>query len=278
MASSTTKVYYIIPDDGDDESHPNLFTIPLPTNSIKLRDIKRMFPLRQHQYHFRFKRSFQNKYVWLDLIDENSSVPQFENVIFCKISRLQELTGGNRPPLSQQQAAASSANTNNNASAPAFIDEADFEPQFESSTVPAAKTAVPASAKPNNNFSAVDASNELFEWTDMPAQPASSGASQATTPAPTSTTAGGDDLLDFLGSTDPNPSPPPTVGGMDFAWDATAFQSAPSAAPAVSSFGGIAPPRATTPGASAQQPPAKKPSESRLPTGFGAEAAKQFTL
>jgi hypothetical protein len=275
---SSCKVYYIIPDDGDDEAHPNMFTIPLSQQQIKLKDIRAHFPLKRHAYHFRFKKAFQNKYVWLDCIDQDQSIPAYEGVLFCKAARLGESSGN---------------------FAQAATVQAQAVPQQSSVPTSSARKAekIPASQVP---FVAVEGESELFEWTDMPASSSATAASfvpapvaakavSTAPPAPANSASvftQSDDLLDFLGSA-PSASPPPAVSGMeDFEWDSSAFQSAaPVAASShpsvsVSGFPGVgAPMRTISPANTAQTAaPAKKPSTSRLPNELGAEAAKQFTL
>lgn len=87
---AATKVYYFIAEDGDEEAHPNVFSIPKPARQVGLGDVVAHFPLKQHPYHFRFKRAFQTKYVWLDVLSESQPLPQFEGALVCKVTRLGE--------------------------------------------------------------------------------------------------------------------------------------------------------------------------------------------
>jgi len=274
---STTKVYYIVPDDGDDETHPNLFTIPLSQTAIKLRDVKQHFPLRHHAYHFRFKKAFQNKFVWLDCIDENAGVPAYEGVLFCKCARLD----------SQPQPPAPQASSKATATAAAPVTKAAA---VSSATAAPAKQ-LPANAAPNVPFvAAFEHSEDLFEWTDMSgssggAAPATASSAPSSKSAPTASAsaAGGEDLLDFLGSAAgaPSASPPPVVAGMeDFEWGFPPSAPAPASTAApqpMGGFPGVAPARTITPPTNGQQAN-NKPSASRIPTTLGAEAAKQFSL
>mmetsp|Transcript_13710 Transcript_13710/g.26545 ORF Transcript_13710/g.26545 Transcript_13710/m.26545 type:complete len:272 (-) Transcript_13710:39-854(-) len=86
-ASTRTSVYYFVPEDGDDEAHPNFYTLGRPANKVRLGDVKTTFPL-PGGYHFRFKKAFKNTYVWLDLLDDAALVPRFDNQIVAKVARL----------------------------------------------------------------------------------------------------------------------------------------------------------------------------------------------
>ena len=104
-------IKYIIADDGDEISHPNIYTINSSSSSITLDIIKKVciytnnyfeiyyynyyyyyywktFPL-PGEYYFRFLTLLGNDKVWLDFNDNNgSSVPLFDGGIFAKVSRL----------------------------------------------------------------------------------------------------------------------------------------------------------------------------------------------
>lgn len=49
-----TLVFYHIPEDLDDPGTPNVFSIPINKQAIKLKHIHQYFPLKGH-YAFRFK-------------------------------------------------------------------------------------------------------------------------------------------------------------------------------------------------------------------------------
>ncbi|GBG28488.1 Hypothetical Protein FCC1311_047112 [Hondaea fermentalgiana] len=84
---SSTSVYYFVPEDGDDEAHPNFFSLSKPAAKVRAADVRAAFPL-PGAYHLRFKKAFKNTYVWLDVVDDGQIVPRFEGQIFAKISRL----------------------------------------------------------------------------------------------------------------------------------------------------------------------------------------------
>eukprot|EP01066_Platyproteum_vivax_P006930 Platyproteum_vivax@DN2580_c0_g1_i1.p1 len=82
-----TLVYYIVPSDYDDMEHPNAFPIQKPQEEIKLKDIRAKFPL-PGKYHFRFKLRYDNSFVWIDVTNDDSSVPIFQQRIVAKVLRL----------------------------------------------------------------------------------------------------------------------------------------------------------------------------------------------
>ncbi len=92
-AAARTAVLYFVPDDGDEEEHPNVFSIARPAGKVRLGDVKQKFPL-PGGYQFRFKRAFKNTFVWADVGDNYEVVPRFEGNIVCKVSRLRAPSGG----------------------------------------------------------------------------------------------------------------------------------------------------------------------------------------
>lgn len=80
-------VYYHIPEDFDDQESPNAFGIPKATDEIRLSDVKENFPL-QGTYHFRFKYLYNKLPVWMDLNNDQAKVPQFQNKIISKATRI----------------------------------------------------------------------------------------------------------------------------------------------------------------------------------------------
>mmetsp|Transcript_138866 Transcript_138866/g.252770 ORF Transcript_138866/g.252770 Transcript_138866/m.252770 type:complete len:180 (+) Transcript_138866:106-645(+) len=82
-----TLVYYYIPGDDDEVEHPNAFTVSSRGNGVKLKDIRAHFPL-PGAYHFRFKMKWDTASVWMDVTNEDSSVPIFEEKIIAKVLRL----------------------------------------------------------------------------------------------------------------------------------------------------------------------------------------------
>eukprot|EP00511_Aplanochytrium_stocchinoi_P010171 CAMPEP_0204868994 /NCGR_PEP_ID=MMETSP1348-20121228/28229_1 /ASSEMBLY_ACC=CAM_ASM_000700 /TAXON_ID=215587 /ORGANISM="Aplanochytrium stocchinoi, Strain GSBS06" /LENGTH=165 /DNA_ID=CAMNT_0052022141 /DNA_START=171 /DNA_END=665 /DNA_ORIENTATION=- len=93
MSGSKSKVsiLYYIPEDGDTENYPNVFVLSSKNggdkNRITLGEIKKSFPL-PGAYHFRFKKSFKNTYVWLDVSNDEDFAPVHDGVIISKVSRL----------------------------------------------------------------------------------------------------------------------------------------------------------------------------------------------
>ena len=59
------EVYYVIPTDGDEFAHPNVFTIRYDKRRnggrITLEQIRKAFPIKG-VYHFRFKMKWKNTY------------------------------------------------------------------------------------------------------------------------------------------------------------------------------------------------------------------------
>ncbi|KAJ8611944.1 hypothetical protein CTAYLR_004378 [Chrysophaeum taylorii] len=84
------RIRYWCPDDDDDPAHPNVFEMPGPHGlAVRLADIKTYFPLRG-VFHFRFKRRVGGRCVWVDVADDDETVPRFEDDggIFFKVSRV----------------------------------------------------------------------------------------------------------------------------------------------------------------------------------------------
>ena len=82
------RIYYIIPEDGDEETHPNYFFLPGPSGlEVKLNDIKHFFPLGPG-YHFRFLQKIGGFKAWVDIGEDTAGVPRYDGAIFFKASRL----------------------------------------------------------------------------------------------------------------------------------------------------------------------------------------------
>jgi hypothetical protein len=64
---------------------------------IRFGEVKKHFPL-PGQYHFRFRKSFRNGFVWLDLSDDSAIVPVCEGVYMAKVSRLSAPGAGIQQP------------------------------------------------------------------------------------------------------------------------------------------------------------------------------------
>lgn len=82
------RVRYVVLEDDDEVSHPNVFEMPGPSGlSMRLADIKERFPLAG-QFHFRFKRRVGNRVVWQDIGDDQEIVPRFDDFFFIQATRL----------------------------------------------------------------------------------------------------------------------------------------------------------------------------------------------
>mmetsp|Transcript_82523 Transcript_82523/g.230104 ORF Transcript_82523/g.230104 Transcript_82523/m.230104 type:complete len:186 (-) Transcript_82523:105-662(-) len=87
MAQPPVLVYYWIPGDSDDSEHPNAFPVPVKGSGVQLRDLRARFPL-PGTYHFRFKMKWESATVWMDVTNDESIVPMFEEKIFAKVLRV----------------------------------------------------------------------------------------------------------------------------------------------------------------------------------------------
>eukprot|EP01068_Selenidium_serpulae_P009850 Selendium_serpulae@DN5336_c0_g1_i1.p1 len=83
----TCFVYYHIPGDQDDADHPNAFPIFKHAADVRLKDVKHRFPL-PGQYHFRFKLKHDGSFVWVDVTNDDSSLPSFKNQLIAKVLRV----------------------------------------------------------------------------------------------------------------------------------------------------------------------------------------------
>jgi hypothetical protein len=105
------RVYYYIPEDGDDEEHPNAFSIAgvQQDAQVTLAHVKEAFPL-PGAYHFRFKTQFKSTFVWMDVMDDAKRVPVAKDgKVMCKVSRLQSAGGSRRRSGNNNNTGASSA-------------------------------------------------------------------------------------------------------------------------------------------------------------------------
>lgn len=92
--ASITQVYYFVPEDAESGKQFNCFIVRRPAESITLAQIREDFPL-PGDYHFRFQYAYQssNCKIWLDLPSENSFVPQIDQEIRIKATRLSWVDG-----------------------------------------------------------------------------------------------------------------------------------------------------------------------------------------
>ena len=83
----SSHIFYYVPEDQDSFEHLNLFIIPNKSlNDVRLHDIKTFFPI-PGDYHFRFQFKYQNQLVWLDLSNDDCTLPQVEGVVIVKGTR-----------------------------------------------------------------------------------------------------------------------------------------------------------------------------------------------
>ena len=83
---------YVIPEDGDEMAHPNIFELNNGANHVSLKSLKAAFPMKG-TYHFRFLTSVnigngKDISVWMDCSDDNATVPMQNGCIFAKLSRI----------------------------------------------------------------------------------------------------------------------------------------------------------------------------------------------
>ena len=89
---------YFVPEDGDSETHPNVFLAPKaahPGAPPTLGQVKGAFPL-PGRYHFRFKsplvpgadRDKSSMAVWMDCTDDRQPVATWRGTIIAKVTRI----------------------------------------------------------------------------------------------------------------------------------------------------------------------------------------------
>jgi hypothetical protein len=157
-----TRVKYFIPEDGDDEQHPNLFTLS-KDKGLTLKDLRNAFPV-PGVYHFRILRSIGTTKVWMDALDDATDIPVDDKCIFAKVTRLRypdAATMGATPKVGVTQSSAPSSSTQGHSHTQVqaqrhaavddtLVDFADFgDAPTMSPTAPApAAKAAPAAAAP----------------------------------------------------------------------------------------------------------------------------------
>mmetsp|Transcript_26619 Transcript_26619/g.49989 ORF Transcript_26619/g.49989 Transcript_26619/m.49989 type:complete len:152 (+) Transcript_26619:58-513(+) len=80
-------IYYWVPGDNDRSDHPNAFEVVHEGPGAKLKEIRASFPL-PGEYHFRFKMKWESGAVWMDVTNEESMVPMFEDKVYAKVLRI----------------------------------------------------------------------------------------------------------------------------------------------------------------------------------------------
>lgn len=91
MGSAPIFIYYYIPEDQETVDEPNVFPLCQKEGSpkeIKLKTVKDQFPLAG-EYHFRFRIREDGGCGWLDITNDESFVPYWEDrYIFMKVQRV----------------------------------------------------------------------------------------------------------------------------------------------------------------------------------------------
>lgn len=193
---------YFVPEDGDSETHPNVFLAPKaahPGAPPTLGQVKGAFPL-PGRYHFRFKsplvpgadRDKSGMAVWMDCTDDRQPVATWRGTIIAKVTRISAEDG--------------------------YDTDEEFD-MHRNQAAAGAPAAAPAAAAPAP-APAADPSLDLFD-------------SPATAPAPAAAAASSGDLLGVHSAAPPAPA---AGGGGGSLLDMTGppsgghHQSAPSSA------------------------------------------------
>ena len=82
-----TLIHYFVPEDGDTQTDLNGYGIPKMKEHITLKDIKSTFPLKG-KYTFRFLSKYNKTNIFIDLLNEDDSVPITDKRIVVKANRV----------------------------------------------------------------------------------------------------------------------------------------------------------------------------------------------
>lgn len=131
-------ISYFIPEDGDDEAHPNIFISEEPITT--LGQLKQNFPLKG-SYHFRFRKSIGDLNVWMDVVDDKNTVPSTDGRVFTKVTRVTAClsspsVAANVAPDPSKLPTPQDTKTTTSAPAPARVQEAELLGDFTSSPAP----------------------------------------------------------------------------------------------------------------------------------------------
>mmetsp|Transcript_74343 Transcript_74343/g.168399 ORF Transcript_74343/g.168399 Transcript_74343/m.168399 type:complete len:164 (+) Transcript_74343:119-610(+) len=148
-------VYYWLPGDNDEADHPNAFEVlPQGGGGVRLKDIRARFPL-PGVYHFRFQMRWESGFVWMDVTNDESTVPVSEDKVFAKVLRM---NWGNSAGSVQPSPAAAQPRAAAAAAPPAPLPPEDML-QFGESPAPRAPPAAVAGSPaaspargPTNDF------------------------------------------------------------------------------------------------------------------------------
>uniref|UniRef100_A0A7S1Z6D0 DIX domain-containing protein n=1 Tax=Trieres chinensis TaxID=1514140 RepID=A0A7S1Z6D0_TRICV len=270
-----TTIRYFLPEDGDTESHPNVFLAPKSAHGLPptLGAIKSAFPL-PGQYHFRFKsplvpggdREKGGLAVWLDCVEDDQPVGVWRNSIIAKVTRIsfsddeddedfgrhRSMNGGHVEPA--YQAPATQAPVRPQASpAPPAPPQPATEPTLDIFDHP-----TPNSAPPSHPGSTHSSTGNLLDGLD-----------DAHKPAPKAAPGSANSLLDFTdshgGHSAASIASPPTSGiHNDLMGLTSAPVPQPAAAPTPQTH--YAPQQATAP-APQQQPMRRSPVPQQMAGG-----------
>jgi len=139
------RIYYFVPEDGDEAAHPNAFSIP-NVQAPTVAKIKESFPLKPNNgeyFLFRFKYKIKHaiKFVWLDVTADSAQAPRIStSSIFMKVSRM-TIEDSNQEIVNQEDRSTAPA------PAPAPSDDVDLFKlkTTEEKGAPAEQTTTPSS-------------------------------------------------------------------------------------------------------------------------------------
>jgi len=100
------RVRYVVPEDGDEFDHPNVFELAATGAGVRVGDVRRGFPL-PGPFHLRFKRRVAGLVVWADAGEDVEAAPRYDGAILVKASRV--AAGAAAPAAAPRPAAAGAA-------------------------------------------------------------------------------------------------------------------------------------------------------------------------
>mmetsp|Transcript_1714 Transcript_1714/g.2361 ORF Transcript_1714/g.2361 Transcript_1714/m.2361 type:complete len:319 (+) Transcript_1714:111-1067(+) len=259
-----TTIRYFIPEDGDTETHPNVFLCAKSRNQgapPTLGQIKNSFPL-PGRYHFRFKsplipggdREKGGMAVWMDVVNDQQPVATWRQAVVAKVTRL------------------SIEEDDDDEDDDEFIERArsGAAPSTAAHAVPSSATRAvpPKQVTPTVAAGVSAAESPLLDVFDGPSP--NSAPPSAPTSVPSSAQSSTGNLLDVHTTSQvPHPTPAPASGGSLLDMDAPASYSTGGAV-------GGAPPSSAhndflgmTAGAPAQPPQQQRQQPVAAPPGTG---------
>jgi hypothetical protein len=203
LSSHFKNFSYFIPEDGDEETQPNVFLAPKPRQPgtpPTLGQVKFAFPLAG-TYHFRFKsplfpggdREKGAMAVWMDTTNDQMAVPTWKNSIVAKVTRVNVEDDDDDD------------------------DDADFGGHHSAPPVVAAPPAAAPARAPVSHQSSMHsahstASSDHLDLFDGPS-PGSNGGNSVHSRTHSSASA---NLFDNHNTPAPSPAPPSDLLGMDY--------------------------------------------------------------